>query len=496
MDLKELAAYRHIVIQCHDIPDADTIASGFALQCFLRLQGADVALAYGGRTKIQKPSLLLMQEALGIEVAPVTELPKDTDLLITVDCQRGAGNVQHFDLPESAAVAVFDHHLPEIEEGGHTVILPYLASCSTLIWDLLRKAGCPMGQRVLTALSYGLYTDTNGFSELRHPLDRDLADMPVDRGLIRRLKNSAITASELDIIAAALCERETVGGIGLFRAAPCDPNLLGFTGDIAEQVAQLDCCIVYCSHPHGVKLSIRSSAREIMANEMAAFLCRGAGSGGGNVEKAGGFMSASGVAKASGGLGAEEYLRGRVQDYLAHYDLVYADDNDIDFGALPLYRKLLRPVGFARSTDLFPAGTKVTVRTLEGDVDTSAEEDVYLMIGIQGEVYPIMQKRFEAGYRALDGPCVEQGGYVPAILNRITGERKDLLPFARSCVPTERKLVRAGLLERDTKVFTHWDTEKYFYGNAGDYLVAGEEDRHDCYIVQRDIFKESYECVK
>jgi phosphoglycolate phosphatase len=492
MELKDLKKYGNIVIQCHDVPDADAIASGFALQSFFRSFGKSPLLVYGGPAEIQKPSLLMMLELLDIEISHAAELPRETDLLVTADCQRGAGNVQNFALPPSAAVAVIDHHRPEIPENENTVIRPHLASCSTLVWDLLDKEGFPMDGRVRNALCYGLFTDTNGFSELRHPLDRDLAEAPADAALIRKLKNSAITLEELDVVSGALRARELTGSIGLFRAEPCDANLLGFTGDIARQVVHMDCCVVYCVQPRGLKLSIRSTAREIMASEIAEFICRGAGSGGGNIEKAGGFMSRAAVAEAANGAEPGEYLESRVRAYIDNYDLIYTGNNDWDFAAMPLYKKLPVPVGFAQSTDVFPAGTKISVRTLEGDVDTLTDEDIYLMIGVQGEVYPIKRETFERSYRVSRQPYSSNTEYPPVILNRIDGGRRELLPFAKTCVPKEMKLVRAARLQKDAKVFTDWDLEKYFSGAAGDYIVANEGCFGDCYIVRRDIFETSY----
>jgi phosphoglycolate phosphatase len=437
----------------------------------------------------------MMLDALKIEITHVSQLPADTQLLITVDCQRGAGNVHNFKPPGSAAVAVIDHHRPEIPENENTEIRPYLSSCATLVWDLLRKENFQMDSRVMNALYYGLFTDTNGLAELRHPLDRDLADIPSDVGLIRMLKNSAITAGELDIIGETLRRREVIGSVGLFRSDPCDANLLGFASDIAQQVVHIDCCVVYCRQPHGLKLSVRSSVREIMASEIAAFLCRGAGSGGGAVEKAGGFMSYNGIAEASPGTEPEELLRDRIRGYLSNYDLIYAGDGRVDFGAMRLYKKLPLTVGFARSVDIFPPGAKITVRTLEGDVDTVAGEDVYFMIGIRGEAYPIKKERFLASYSASKTPYNVKAEYAPAVIDKSTGERKDILPFAKSCVPNGEKLVRARVLERDTKVFTQWDTEKYFSGARGDWLVANEGSWDDCYIVRSDIFRDSYETV-
>ena len=43
------------------------------------------------------------------------------------------------------------------------------------------------------------------------------------------------------------------------------------------------------------------------------------------------------------------------------------------------------------------------------------------------------------------------------------------------------------------KVFTAWDREKYTLGRPGDYLAVRCDDRHDIYIVERDIFFKTYE---
>lgn len=48
MKLENLLDFDDIVIQCHDDPDADAIASGFALQRYLESQGKNAKLAYSG----------------------------------------------------------------------------------------------------------------------------------------------------------------------------------------------------------------------------------------------------------------------------------------------------------------------------------------------------------------------------------------------------------------------------------------------------------------
>lgn len=111
MKLKDLESYRDITIQCHDNPDADAIASGFALYAYFQSMGKQVRLVYAGRNRIRKSNLLLMVDKLNIPITHVEEEAKAAELLLTVDCQYGAGNVTRLPAQE---VAIIDHHQTEI----------------------------------------------------------------------------------------------------------------------------------------------------------------------------------------------------------------------------------------------------------------------------------------------------------------------------------------------------------------------------------------------
>lgn len=489
MTLSAIAAFDEAVVQCHDAPDPDAIACGFALLTFLRQKGVKVRLIYAG-ARITKPNVVLMVEALKIPLESVSDLPRPK-LLITVDCQYGAGNVTRF---ECDRFAVFDHHRREIPDSDDLVIMPQLGSCSTLIWDLLRKEGFDFAANpaVTTALVYGLVTDTLEGAESRHPLDRDLEEFGgADLTLIKKLKNSALTMNDLQTVALALSKPRLIGTIGLMRSDACDPNLLGFAVDIAKQVEGFDSCVVYAPHNAGIKLSIRSSVREVMANELAAFITEGVGSGGGNLEKAGGYIAFSMMT----GVSAEQFIAARIKDYQTRYNFVYADRHDIDFAAMPSYRKLPVRIGFAPTIDIFAEGEPICVRTLEGDVDTQSSRDIYLMIGVEGEIYPIRKSRFEESYTVLPDPYVLATDYEPTIIGKRSGEKKRIVPSARTCVAKAKKIIRAAPLARDAKVFTAWDTAKYFSGRIGDYLAAPNEDFGDLYIVKREIFHKTYELI-
>jgi len=484
MKLSELTVHKNIVLQAHNIPDADTVSCAYVLQKYFEKHNCKAKIIYGGKIKITKPSLIMFIEALGIEIELVSEIPA-ADLLVTVDCQYGAGNVQKFPCKK---FSVIDHHISEIAENELCEINPALGSCATLVHSMLLRerdaADFLKNEKISTALYYALYTDTNGLAELRHPLDRDLSEVYFDKALIKKLKNANLTMPELSIVSSALKVFDVVEDIALFKAEPCDPNILGFSSDIAMQVESLEACVVFSNIGDGLKLSVRSCSREYMANELAAFLCEGFGSGGGNLEKAGGFLKNS-----------EEYLISRLKEYLVAFDKIYAGKTPIDFASMKRYKKLQVPVGFAKCEDLFQDGTKITVRTMEGDLDLVAKENIYFMIGIEGEVYPILREKFEKNYIAMEDEYQQTFEYPPAVINRLTGRKQGISRFAKICFPKDQKIIKAKQIDKLTKVFTYWDTEKYFSGKPGDFLTANETDLGDCYIVNERIFYKTYELV-
>ena len=114
MRLKDLLRFKNIVIQCHDNPDADALASGYALKWFFEKNGKDVRFIYRGRNEIKKSNLTIMVKKLEIpiEYVPFISTEEKPDLLITVDCQYGEKNVTK---TEAKKVAIIDHHRKLVE---------------------------------------------------------------------------------------------------------------------------------------------------------------------------------------------------------------------------------------------------------------------------------------------------------------------------------------------------------------------------------------------
>jgi phosphoglycolate phosphatase len=319
-----------------------------------------VKLFYVGAYPIKKPNLTLFRDALripltfiGNEACSMSDLfPGIADtLLITADCQYGAGNVW---MVPGDAVCVIDHHIKEKDLARFECIEPYCGSCATVVWKLLRQAGFDFSAHpdVATALYYGLYTDTNNFAELFHPTDRDMLEgLHFDAKLIRCLKGSNLAREELLLAGKALsgARYDDALGTAVFAAEPCDPNILGFISDLTLQVQNVEVTVGFNRVNHGVKLSIRSATPEVMANELAAYLTEGYGNGGGTKEKAGGFLKRP---DAKGDAG--DFIRRRLDGYFASYDKIVAGDYVADTSAMQRYRKKNVPLGYVRLTELYP----------------------------------------------------------------------------------------------------------------------------------------------
>ncbi len=501
MRLSDLERYDQITIQCHDNPDADTLASGYGLYCYFKSRGKTVRMVYGGKYKIQKSNLRLMVDKLKLPIEYI-ENPKECKVegvLITVDCQYGSGNVTCL-LAET--VAVIDHHQLDREPLPMCIINPNLGSCATLVWKLLLEEGFDISSDAYlgTALYYGLYTDTNQFSELYNPLDMDMREaVDADKALITLFRNSNISLKELEIAGIALIRYSYNDDyeFAVIKAQPCDPNILGLISDFLLQVDAIKTCVVFNEGNDGYKFSVRSCIREVDASELAEFLAEGMGSGGGHYEKAGGLISMKLYEEKYPTLHSEGYFNNRMTQYFDSYELIYAHEYEADISLMGQYVERRIPVGYVKLDELLPVGTPVTIRTMEGDIDMKIEEDFYILINSRGEVKSVggetFRKRYEfyeGGYGMEDGS--EGPDYAPVIKNRSSGRDMRLTDYVRGCIPMKDEKIYAMPLNRAVKGFVPEMKQKYMSGKPGDYLAVRCEELHDIYVIPKDIFLQSY----
>lgn len=518
MKLSELLKFNEIVIQCHDNPDADALASGFALHTYLQQHGKKVSFIYGGRNMIRKSNLVLMMKELKIPVEYCTGM-EAPELLVTVDCRYGEGNVTRF---PAKNIAVIDHHritgpLPELSD-----VRSNLGSCSTLMWQLLKEEGFDLNadKKLVTALYYGLYTDTNELTEISHPLDKDLRDeAEFDSGLITRLRNANLSLEELEVAGAALLRSDYNDDyrFAVVKAGECDPNILGIISDLVLEVDSVDTCMVF-NVAHGeVKISVRSCIKEIKASEMAQAICAGIGSGGGHFVKAGGRIKMDllkneyleycerynveprmeptddGKDMQPMVSGVKFFLEMRIREYLDNTEIIYADKFEKAKENVKLYPLKKIPMGYVKLDELFPVGTRTIIRTMQGDMEVTVEQGIVLLIGLKSDIYVLSGEEFEEDYCILEEPYEEENAeYKPTIKSVSDSRMLQLLEYAGNCIAKKTIMVHAMCLERKTKLFTQYNDNNYLTGQLGDYLTMHGKDLQELHIIDGEFFTKYY----
>ncbi len=508
MKLSALLDYKNIVIQCHDNPDADAICSGYALYRYFQSHGKKVRFIYSGNFKISKSNLVYLIKELNIPIEFVSNLKAKPDLLLMTDCQYGEGNVRKFAAKE---VAVIDHHqvygkLPKLNE-----VRSNLGSCCSVIWNLLRIESKEdiVDHKLATALYYGLYSDTNAFSEMYHPLDRDMLDaLQYNKDLILRLKNMNLTLKEAKIAGVAMLgiEYHADDHYAILRTDPCDPNILGLIGDFIVAVDTIDVCLVYSVLSFGVKYSIRSCSNETRADELAEFLAKKIGSGGGHTDKAGGILNNELIKKQysdyveidddSANHSISNIIRERMADYFENSDIIRAKDTELDITKMSKYERTPITLGFVEAYPNIPVGNMAIIRTINGDNIIEIRKNTILIIDTTGNVNAISREKFEYSFKRSRKKFKPNIDYVPTVKNADTGRSIPLLPLTKACESTSDIKIYAKKLQKTTKLFPYWDSDKYMLGQKGDYIAVSQDDIHDMFIIEKNVFAKTYKATE
>ena len=220
-----------------------------------------------------------------------------------------------------------------------------------------------------------MLTDTNNFTEISHPLDKDLRDdAAFERSTIVRFRNANLSLKELEIAGLALIgyDYNERYRYAVVEAKPCDPNILGMISDLVLEVDSVDTCLVYSILPFGVKLSVRSCIKEVKASELAEFITEGIGSGGGHLEKAGGFIQMELLNKKYPEVEEiKSFFKQCMNSYFADTEIIYAREYIIDVSDMELYKKQKIKIGYVRGKQNLNAVMNVRRNRIFLKVNTS-----------------------------------------------------------------------------------------------------------------------------
>lgn len=511
MYLRDLLSFDQVVVQCHDLPDADSIAAAYALYAFFRNNHKNVKIVYSGDVQISRDNIKLMIDELKIPLEHVASSFKCDELLITVGCKYGDDNVTKLDAKEIAIIDNHSGYAPSSIKVAH--IKSAYGSCSSLVYQMLLAEFAANNQKevvdsllkdlyVTTALRYGVYIATNAFSEIVYSADQDICEELVyDEEIFNHLQYSTLSIDELKIVGNALnnikINEELRFAVGFVDQ--CDASIISYIADIICRVHSIDSCVVYADLGYFYKLSIRSSSREIKAKELVEFLVDQVGYGGHKDHKAGGLIFKERYQKHYGNKELTQYLHDRYKEFKTSYDCIYAEK--FDFVAMQdQFKKYMKKQiiqGYVKTTDLIEVGSKLILKTCEGNVEITSDPNIYVMIGIKGEVYAIEKDKFDLSYKDYEGSYEPNYEYEPRVYNSVTKTSRLLKPYIRPCRTLSRLPVWGKPLTKATKLFTKsWDYENYMFGLEGDMLMVRIEDRKDLYIAKREIFELTYEPVE
>ena len=197
-----------------------------------------------------------------------------------------------------------------------------------------------------------------------------------------------------------------------------------------------------------------------------------------------------------------EYFMWIVQSYYHDCDWIDAEQygltHELTISEMPRYRKRKVAWAYVKSTEIAEEGKELIIKSLENEsgLRVTAGPDVYIMIGCRGEVYDITYDKFMRTYEPTDEPldAFEQMlDFFPEVITVEESEYITLDNIAHLCYPRTGFGIAAEPLQRRTKVFPKDKEQEYYLGRIGDYLAVRADDFCDIYVIQKDIFEQTYE---
>lgn len=290
--LQVMRNYDKVLLQPHDIPDPDAIASSFGLFSLLEYYGIPVEVLYV--ENVEKANSKRMMELFDIPMTMKTDTkPMDeNDLVLLIDTQTGHSNVTDL---KGSYVGVIDHHqFLGNKSYIYADVRPRVGACSSIVASYYKGLCIEPNTRVATALLYGIMTDTDHLVRSQDQLDLEmfywlykLADMDH----IRYLRMNEIGLEDLEAYTRALENIEIYESICFVDIGDCNDSLLGTISDMVFTIENVDVIVSYAKRDDGIKLSIRSGDFRIKANNLVSYIIDKHGTGGGHDEMAGGFIA-------------------------------------------------------------------------------------------------------------------------------------------------------------------------------------------------------------
>lgn len=289
--ISKLELDKEVIIQTHNYPDPDAIATAFALKYILEYKGIQCKICYFGFN--ERHTIVKLIESLHIEMWNLndSELINKNSNIILVDTQRNNSNTRDILGDE---VACIDHHPDSGEDYLYKDIRPEVGACSSIITEYLIDGDIPITEEVATALVYGMKMDTLDFSRGVSKFDLEMYAHLLgleNKKIIEDMCKDKYMLEDMKIFAAALSSLRCIEDIGFIRVGDnCPEPLMASIADFALSVVEINFVVCYTEKGDSYKFSIRSQLENLEAGKIISAAFKGIGNGGGHKEMAGGVI--------------------------------------------------------------------------------------------------------------------------------------------------------------------------------------------------------------
>jgi nanoRNase/pAp phosphatase (c-di-AMP/oligoRNAs hydrolase) len=281
-----------IIVQTHDFPDHDAMASANGLLYLIQKAGfRNSVIVYGG--DLERSSIQTMVKRFYIEAEPLQEfVPEEKAVRIVIDSRPGNTNVQDMNVP---LVGIIDHHTMEIiSEAQFMDIRPDYGSCASIIADYYFAERISPPPEIATPLILGILMDTLQLTRSVHQKDIEAyynlyhdADMEFVNSMVR----NNIQLSDL-VYFKAMMEKLHYRGSAAYMHfdSGCPQSLLGILANFLLSVEEINTSLLSARNKQGIQFSMRSEDQNLKANEVLDMLLENSGFSGGHEDMAGGII--------------------------------------------------------------------------------------------------------------------------------------------------------------------------------------------------------------
>jgi nanoRNase/pAp phosphatase (c-di-AMP/oligoRNAs hydrolase) len=282
-----------LLILCHNNPDPDSIASGFALQFLLHKKfGVRSVLGHGG--VVTRAENKAMIQRLRIKMTQLTRL-KQSDYfgIALMDTQPSFGNNLFYGRTMRPDIVIDHHPIRRTSTKTHFHdIRPDYGATSTIITEYLMAAGLTPPRSVANALLYGIKTDTNflvrGASKSDFLAFKYLFPFTNPR-VIGRIEKPCLSVGYFDdyhrgLANATLYRDVAVSWLGSIHSEGIVPEL----ADLLLRVEGVAWSLCMGETDGLMLVSLRSKSRSYEAGKVIRRLVGKSGSAGGHRDMAGG----------------------------------------------------------------------------------------------------------------------------------------------------------------------------------------------------------------